>query len=322
MLDQVRNQPYVTIVGVPGSGKTATARHIALTLEREGYEILPIKDKNKLEDYCDPRNPQVFFLDDVLGVFGLDMTEFNTLRKYEDNIMNPVMPNTKIIMTSREVVYKNEKLSDSFILKKEKVIFLNSTENALNDHDKIGLLALYQIDTELLTPDNLASSSNMFPYLCKLFSKEREFKSYGSIFFSNPVHCILQELDKIQKRNKIHYASLVLMMVDANLSDKTLLSGNQKSSLKEIKYDFLRKCKLPENTDSFKFQKSLSEMEGTYTNKNGNTFLFIHDTMLEIIAYHFGRQFPELVLQYMCSDYIANYIKVNPTNTKKRKRER
>lgn len=106
MLDQVRNQPYVTIVGVPGSGKTATARHIALTLEREGYEILPIKDKNKLEDYCDPRNPQVFFLDDVLGVFGLDMAEFNTLRKYEDNIMNPVMPNTKIIMTSREVVYK------------------------------------------------------------------------------------------------------------------------------------------------------------------------------------------------------------------------
>lgn len=321
MLDQVRNQPYVTIVGVPGSGKTATARHIALTLEKEGYEILPIKDKNKLEDYCDPRIPQVFFLDDVLGVFGLDMTEFNTLRKYEDNIMNPVMPNTKIIMTSREVVYKNEKLSDSFILKKGSVIFLNSTENALNDQDKIGLLALYQLDTELLTPDNLASSSNMFPYLCKLFSKERKFKSYGPNFFSNPVHCILQEIDKIQKRNKLHYASLVLLMADANLSDKTLLSENQKNSSRKIKCDFLRKCKLPENTDNFKFHQSLSEMEGTYTKKNGNTFLFIHDTMLEIITYHFGRQFPELVLQYMCSDYIANYIKVNTTNTKKRKRE-
>lgn len=29
MLDQVRKQTYVTFFGVPGSGKTATARHIA-----------------------------------------------------------------------------------------------------------------------------------------------------------------------------------------------------------------------------------------------------------------------------------------------------
>lgn len=321
MLDQVRNQPYVTFVGVPGSGKTAIARHIALKLEMEGYELLPIIDKNKLEDYCDPRNPQVFLLDDVLGVFGLDMAEYNTLCKYEDNLMNPVMPNTKIIMTSREVVYRNETLSDSFLLKKENVIFLHSTENALNDQDKIGLLALYQLDTDLLTPDNLASSSKMFPFLCKLFSKERGLKSHGPTFFSYPVRCILQELDKMQKRNQLHYASLVSLMVDAHLSDKTLLSENQKSSCKEIKCDFLRKCKVPENTDNFKFHQSLSEMEGTYTKKNGNTFLFIHDTMLEIITCHFGRQSPELILQYMCSDYIANYIKVDTLNTKKRKRE-
>lgn len=39
MLDQVRTHPYVTFVGVPGSGKTATTRHIALILQRDGYEI-------------------------------------------------------------------------------------------------------------------------------------------------------------------------------------------------------------------------------------------------------------------------------------------
>lgn len=46
MLNQVRKQPYVTFVGVPGSGKTATVRHIALILQKEGYEILPTVDKN------------------------------------------------------------------------------------------------------------------------------------------------------------------------------------------------------------------------------------------------------------------------------------
>lgn len=36
MLEKVRSQSYVMFVGVPGSGKTATARHIALVLQGEG----------------------------------------------------------------------------------------------------------------------------------------------------------------------------------------------------------------------------------------------------------------------------------------------
>lgn len=36
MLKKVRNQPFVTFVGVPGLRKTATARHIAHILQTEG----------------------------------------------------------------------------------------------------------------------------------------------------------------------------------------------------------------------------------------------------------------------------------------------
>lgn len=35
MLDTIKKQSYVTFVGVPGSGKTFTARHISLTLQEE-----------------------------------------------------------------------------------------------------------------------------------------------------------------------------------------------------------------------------------------------------------------------------------------------
>lgn len=75
MFQQVKNQTFVTIVGVPGSGKTATVRHIALKLQAEGYEIIPITDKNKLVDYRDLQYPQVFVIDDVLGVFGFNAIE-------------------------------------------------------------------------------------------------------------------------------------------------------------------------------------------------------------------------------------------------------
>jgi ABC-type oligopeptide transport system ATPase subunit len=35
----VKSKNYMTIIGEPGSGKTATARHIALQLERKGWEV-------------------------------------------------------------------------------------------------------------------------------------------------------------------------------------------------------------------------------------------------------------------------------------------
>lgn len=173
MLVKARNQPFVTFVGVPGSGKTATARHIALILQKEGYEILPIADKNKIEDYCDPHKPQVFVIDDVIGEFGLKMEELNALNKYQDRLRKPTMSETKFIMTCREMIYRNETVSSCFLFESKNLIMLHSVENALNDHDKLQIFAKYDLEKNLLTSENLASSSNMFPYLCKLFCKEK-----------------------------------------------------------------------------------------------------------------------------------------------------
>lgn len=62
MLVKARNQPFVTFVGVPGSGKTATARHIALILQKEGYEILPIADKKRSNITVIHTNPKFLLL--------------------------------------------------------------------------------------------------------------------------------------------------------------------------------------------------------------------------------------------------------------------
>jgi ABC-type oligopeptide transport system ATPase subunit len=40
VLDMVKSKNYMTIIGEPGSGKTATARHIALQLERKGIVLI------------------------------------------------------------------------------------------------------------------------------------------------------------------------------------------------------------------------------------------------------------------------------------------
>lgn len=316
MLEKVKIQSYVTFVGVPGSGKSATARHIALILHQQGYQILPITDKNKIEDYRDQNNPQVFVIDDVVGIFGLDMAEFNMLMKYQNKMTIPSTSNTKFLMTCREMVFRNEVVSKTHFLSKEtNVIHLHSVENALTDKDKLDLLVKYNVDKNILTPQKVSLTSKMFPYLCKLFVNRKEYQHYGPDFFTTPVPCILEVLDGLKTRKSIQYASLVLLMAFQNKLSEELLESNEKNeyeiSLNDMKCNFLKRCKVSCSTDSFQFVDALSEMEGTYTKKCGSLFTFIHDNMFEITAYHFGREFPELIMQYMSSDYIANNIKLD-----------
>lgn len=184
MLDQVKDQSYVTFVGVPGSGKTATTRHIALILQRDGYEILPITDKNKIKDYCDPCSPQVFVIDDVLGVFGFDIMDFHILTKYQKCLIQPTMTKSKILMTCRETIFRNEALLNTFLFNQKNIVQLHSNENALTFEDKYDLLERYKIDTHLLSPNCMSLTSNMFPFLCKVFSEMNKITNYGSDFFS------------------------------------------------------------------------------------------------------------------------------------------
>nr|XP_034320285.1 uncharacterized protein LOC105342216 isoform X3 [Crassostrea gigas] len=322
MLDKVRQQPFVTFVGVPGSGKTATARHIALLLqEKDVYEILPTKDIKDIETYCDPRNPQVFVIDDVLGVFGFDMKELEKITNYKDRLNEPTMPKTKVLLTCREVVFKHEAFSGSILSNKKHVVQLHSKENALNDQDKYDLFAKYNLDKDLLSADTLSKISKSFPYLCKLFSRKEELGHLGPQFFISPVPCILELLDIMKIRNKVHYAALVLLMTNQNSLSENKFNKEDTTYFHEMKFQVLKRCKVDPTTCSFYFIDALAEMEGTYTEQSQNEFKFIHDSMLEIIAYHLGCHFPELILQYMDSDYIANYIKPNKNKRRKRKRE-
>lgn len=261
MLKKVRNQPYVLFVGVPGSGKTATARHIALLLQEEGYEILSIKNINDLETYYDLKNPQVFVIDDVLGKYGLDVTMYNILKKYEDILNRPTMSKTKVLMTCRELVYRNEKVLDYFLRHQDNVESLNSEENALNDNDKLELLARYEIGADVLSSVEMKSSSYMFPFLCKLFSSKTDFKIYGSTFFTSPVPCILDELDNMSTTTKKLYASLVLLMVNQNKLSKDILenitNANGESNVNEQKNNILEACKVRKDIENFRIIDAL-----------------------------------------------------------------
>ncbi|XP_056016832.1 ankyrin repeat domain-containing protein 17-like [Ostrea edulis] len=309
VMQKVRNQPYVTFVVVPGSGKSATAHHIALKLQEEGYEVVPAKDIRKMEDYGDPRNPQVFVIDDVVGVFGLQKTNLDVLTNYEKKITQPLMDKSRTLMTCRETVYNETLPYKAFVTKDENVIKLHSSDNALDDEDKKQIFKKYGLKEDLISPELLTSTSHMFPLLCKLFSKETKFKALGPTFFLNPVQCISDELDNMQRLNKLNYATLVLCMLSENSISKDILKHRKNEHFMKKKCDTLENCELENQTDAFKFVKALSAMEGTYTKQCGAQYTLMHDSMFEICAYQYGKQFPDQMLLYMSSSYIANYVK-------------
>ncbi|XP_062601738.1 uncharacterized protein LOC134263416 [Saccostrea cucullata] len=325
ILEKVKNKPCVVFVGGPGSGKSAIAQHIALLLLKEGYEIVPIKDIDKIEEYCDLRNRQVFLLDDVVGVLGVQEAKINLLSDLESMILEPKVPDSKILMTCRETVFRKARQTIGFFSDESNIVLLHSVENELNQEDKICLMEAYRIDSKFLSTDDLDTASKMFPLLCKLFSTEK-FESYGSSFFKCPIPCVLEEFDNMYKQNKIQYISLVLCMMNENkLSEEMLENAGLEpftKNLVEIKENACKKLKISRKTDNFEFVDALCDMEGTFTKLNDGEYIFIHDAMLEILAYHLGLRFPELIINYMKSSYISNYVKPQKCKIKPNDRER
>ncbi|XP_056001108.1 uncharacterized protein LOC130048432 isoform X2 [Ostrea edulis] len=309
MMEKVRNQPYVTFVGVPGSGKSATANHIALKLQEEGYEVVPTKDVRKMEDYGDPRNPQVFVIDDVVGVFGLQNTKLDVLNSCKEKVTQPCMVKSRTLITCREAVFNETLPYKPFLTKEETVIKLHSSDHVLDDNDKKQILQKYGLNVDLISPALLTSTSDMFPLLCKLFSKETKFQALGSKFFLNPVPCIIDALNDMQRHNKLNYATLVLCMLNESRLSENILKERKNEYFINMKNDTLENCELERQTDAFKVMDALSAMEGIYTKQCCAQYTFIHDSMFEICAYQYGKQFPEQILLSMSSSYIANYVK-------------
>ncbi|CAG2243668.1 recD [Mytilus edulis] len=89
--EEAKKHHIVTFIGGPGSGKTATARHIALLFERLGWEVVPICKEEEILRYGNCHIRQVFLLDDILGSFAVDMSRFNNIVSCEINIIRSLI---------------------------------------------------------------------------------------------------------------------------------------------------------------------------------------------------------------------------------------
>jgi ABC-type dipeptide/oligopeptide/nickel transport system ATPase component len=313
VLDMVKSKYYMTIIGGTGSGKTATARHIALQLERKGWEVVPVFKLEDIIRYGDRDHEQVFVLDDVLGIFAVDMNFYNYIFNHKDEIFTTIGKTSKLLFTCRKSVYKEAFKLGLFVT--ENVIDLQSKDNQLTETEKMAICK-YHCKAKGVSPYLYASLSftkvnHMFPFLCKVFSRGKKYQQLGENFFNKPFGYFISELDILQHTNRIQYAVLVLRLInDSKLSVECLPH--------ECMQELFDNCRVDRGTSDEEIKDAIYHMSETYFTMLDTEYTSTHDFIFEAIAYHYGRQTQngrqkqqqQQILKYLSSSYIANTVTV------------
>lgn len=313
ILEKVQSKQIVTIIGGPGSGKTAMVRHIALLLQTE-FEVVPISSPRDIIQYGQEGCQQLFILDDVFGVVGVERGKYTEIEDYKENILNVLGAQSKILLTCRRSLYKEAEELESFVMSKECIVDLEDNDNQLTDQDRERILMNHCTHNGvILNPqENPVASSNVeimkFPLLCKLFCSDSKYQALGMKFFENPKSCILREINLLQKHKRIQYSALVLCMFCQNQLTDDMLKKREPRFM-EIREVVFESCRV--NGRNSEIMDALEHLENTFTSPTSNGYSLIHDSLYEVLAYHYGNKNQEDMLKYMNSSFISRKFIVN-----------
>lgn len=320
VVQEIKSSQVVLIVGNSGTGKTTAMHYASRQLFEDGFEIVPVAYPSEIPSQRFPSKKQLFVIDNVFGRYRVGKIETDSWEKFRDRIFVVFKEKTaKLLMTSRRQVYKDisQILSTMFDLE---IVDLDCNELALSKNERKGMLELYlgkisnstQLSDEDIT--EICSNKVAFPLLCKMFTSNENFLREKAIFFRSPFKFFKAELNSLQKDDKVMYCVLVLLLIFDVKELQCIFDMHGEIERRETYALLLSACGVAEGISRHSLRKDLFSMTGSYVDLK-NPFKFIHDTLEETLACHFGSQFPRILLQCCKLGFMRNRVRLNKPAT-------
>ena len=255
---QLQEHQIVTITGVPGSGKSFIARHVALKLQYLGWNIVLITSIDQVINRpINPRLRYVYVSDDPVGTGEVDSLKLANAEACDEYILDLLRKsNNKILFTCRKQIVQDTNFLAAKSLLSKNIIDLSGNEFKLTKSEKVALLLQHTKFKKQL--DNMKDKDSFtnfdcpnFPLLCKLFTTKEEYITKGSAFFTYPFQIISDELENMKHRQKTNFCALAICLmfdsvVDEHMFDVFTVTKEAKKSIRNL----IEACGLPKKYTS------------------------------------------------------------------------
>ncbi|XP_052079027.1 uncharacterized protein LOC127717426 [Mytilus californianus] len=303
VMEQLQDNSCLTLTAPSGVGKSFIARHTALVLKKEGYNIIPVDLPTDIRTYYQPGKQTVFILDDICGNFTANQQQIDNWKQLLPVIKTIIADKCcKIIVSCRLQVYKDEKFN---ILSPFKSCECNliSDKLCLTSVEKTNIAKTY-IGTSMKDIHDLSSKCDFFPLLCSLYHEKKDVNVKE--YFKNPFDVYKSELDRLSEHGdegNYKICSLALCVLFNNQLKEKWFQGKMTDEQGQIIKDTCEACEIT-SIPKAKLKKALDTLDGTFIYKQNGIYRTVHDKLFDFLAHYFGQKMIECLIDHGDSDLV------------------
>jgi hypothetical protein len=147
---------------------------------------------------------------------------------------------------------------------------------------------------------------DFFPLLCALYQKTNcQDIDY---FLKTPYNFYKNEFDLLSdsdcEKDKYKLFALVLCVIFNNRFKEKYIT-TKKEKIQGIIQKTLQKCRIDKSSSTENFYRLLNTLEGNLLVKVDEVYSAIHDTLYDFMAYYFGGEMSELIIENAHCDFIS-----------------
>ncbi|VDI64453.1 Hypothetical predicted protein [Mytilus galloprovincialis] len=286
VMEQLQDNSCLTLTAPSGVGKSFIARHTALVLKRQGYNIIPVELPADIKTYYHPGKQTVFIVDDICGNFTANQQQVENWKQLLP-VINTIIADKccKIIVSCRLQVYKDDKFNILLPFKSCECNLI-STKLCLTSVEKTNIAKTY-IGTSMTDIDDLSFKCDFFPLLCSLYHEKEDVdvKEY----FKKSFDVYKRELDRLSEHGdegNYKICSLALCVLFNNQLNEKWFQGKMTDEQRQIIKDTCEACEF-NGIPKAKLKKALDTLDGTFICKQNGIYKTLHDKLFDFLAHYF-----------------------------------